>query len=329
MRQHLDRRLSNLFIQLVVCYQTGLHLEIGATMHQSEPATHLYLNNRQKICNRNSAHSSTIPCLYAYPDKPWQEFLSGRSGKPEGHVYLEGSECYRRQNATMVMPDKVNLADMEIDGSPIKWILREKAIEVLNEASASNICPQSGLKKFAKCFQDAVADRKGHADDPEVKSVLEFYHDNLPGLRETLEIPATFDMLLGLNPQKMPLGPDLRNRVCHLQYLAIRNRNLKQALIHDRIKQTADILKEGMRLTASPDLVEEAFRHVLVEKAPNEKTRLKLKHFFNLPSDSHEILQTSLGKQYTEIKVRISKEDEAIARLFNSYPFAYNRGQPG
>lgn len=73
--EHVSRRIAFFFQQLICCFQTKLHFEIGQVVSQGSSAKKVTLTD-QNLTNlefeRNAAHSSTLPCLLAYDLEEWE-----------------------------------------------------------------------------------------------------------------------------------------------------------------------------------------------------------------------------------------------------------------
>ncbi len=142
---HIERRVAIFFQQLVLCYGTKLHFEIGDTLHQGKSATALYLKDQngkcEKLSVRNAAHSSTIPCLIASDLKAWTQHKQHGQKEPQGFVYIKNSGIYNNATATMEMSRNINEAEI-------------KKIFANTPSSQSTI---SRLENGGKCIEPAYA----------------------------------------------------------------------------------------------------------------------------------------------------------------------------
>jgi hypothetical protein len=184
--QHLDKRVSQLFIQAVLCYQTGYRFREGQTIHQGLGAHHI--THRQGTLAFEAAHSPTIPSLYAYNPATQQE-----------SVFLYRSGFYDESNATIDLVKVVNEADSAMDWMDPNNSLRAKTVELLNSASKGAMTPEQVVKQFILQMVATIDVAKQKARKQEVRDVLQYYRDLTGPLLDYVDLPEHIDRWLNLN----------------------------------------------------------------------------------------------------------------------------------
>ncbi|NNM44200.1 MAG: helix-turn-helix transcriptional regulator [Chlamydiae bacterium] len=181
--QHLERRLSQLFVQAVVCYRTKYEFREGHVLHQGQNATPISSVVFQ------AAHCATVPCLYAKSPDTNREI-----------VYLYRSPFYDESNATIDVVKAVNDADRAIDEKYSDSLLRDKTIELLNRAARGEITPEQASKDFVHILIneiDKALERSGESE--EVKAVLELYREKAELLWSYVDQPEHIDRWLNVD----------------------------------------------------------------------------------------------------------------------------------
>jgi hypothetical protein len=185
-QQHLDKRVSQLFIQAVLCYQTGYQFREGHTIHQGLGAHHI--QHAQGTLAFEAAHSPTIPCLYATNPATGQE-----------SVFLYRSGFYDESNATIDLVKAVNEADSAMDWMDQNNSLRVKTVELLNRASRGEMTPEQVVGQFMQEMSATIDVAKQKAKKQEVRDVLQYYKDLAGPLARYIAHPEHIDRWLDLN----------------------------------------------------------------------------------------------------------------------------------
>ncbi len=182
--QHLEKRVSQVFMQAVVCYRTGYTFREGHTLHQGLGAHNLHYNYQS--ISFQAAHSATVPCLYA------------TAGNTE-FVYLYRSGIYDESNATVDMVKAVNDADRAIDEKYTDSLLRKKLVTLLNKASHGIMTPEQVSKAFALQLLAEIDKSIKREKNAQVKDVLQIYRDRAELLWSYVDQPEHIDRWLNLN----------------------------------------------------------------------------------------------------------------------------------
>jgi hypothetical protein len=286
--EHVEKRVAVAFQQYVLSYGTGLHFEVGDTSDQGEsaPALHIvtYRDEKGKLCTRNAAHSSTIPCVIAYDGNQWMNYQNRCGQKPEGFVYVKGSYIYASANATSAMPRMINEADIAIDGKKKEQRLRTRHLELMNRVSAGELTPVQALQRF---IDDAKSMSQAHTqlvNNDGVRRALEIFAGCFGDIGANLDQNQTFvDHLLGL---KIDFDNDsalVRKRVYQLRYKAIQDGQLAESKIVEKVQVLSRTILTRMGRTKKPDYFNETVRVVLAEQMGNESDRRILSKLFHDP----------------------------------------------
>ena len=288
---HIARRVAIFFQQLVVCYGTNLHFEIGTTLHQGESSKALYLKDHagqsEKLSVRNAAHSSTIPCLIAYDLQEWTQYRQTGQNKPQGFVYIKGSDIYHSANATLDMIRDINEADIEIDGKKDDSKLRERALEMLNQASCRVIDPGTGIAQFLALIIDLTSEKAKTAKKPGVRACLKIYLENLLAIQDQIKDPKQLDNLLGVKIDESPSSEKIRKTIHQLRFKAIRDNQHVQSALHQKISAVSKQVLVEIDRKKKPDYYDVAFQNVLIDSMENQNDKINLKKLFNHPHDAY------------------------------------------
>lgn len=294
-RDHINRRVAIFFQQLVCCYNTRLHFEIGRTLHQGESATSVQLvdhnNKKSKLCVRNAAHSSTLPCLVAYDGGKWKRYKEQNGPKPEGFIYINDSDTYKRANSTLEMPRDINEADIEIDGNEDSSILRSKSIALINEVSMGKKEPQEALEDFLKEITKLSKDKAQTARKRGVKKALEYFADELKELKQASKTPVFYENLLGVRVDANETSSIARKTVYKLRFQAIRKDQMIQSEILGKIDAVRSQVLAAVKNGRTPTYFEDAFRDLLTEKMRTDQDRMRLKKLFS-STEGHYFRET-------------------------------------
>lgn len=186
--QHLERRVSLLFMQAVLCYRTHFEFREGHTLHQGFNAHSLTTADLQVRTSFEAAHSATVPCLYAKQEGSSHEF-----------VFLYRSGFYDESNATISAIKAVNDADRVIDEKRTESSLRKKVVNHLRDASHERKSPVDVTKAFMKDLITEIKKALSVEKNPKVIDVLKIYLEKAQLLRSIADLPGTYDRWLDVN----------------------------------------------------------------------------------------------------------------------------------
>lgn len=290
--EHVERRVLFFFQQLIAVYKTKLYFESVGASDQAVPAAAVFVKvngSTQELTKRQAAHSSTHPRLIAYDNQAWKKHKEQGDPKPEGFVFLKGTDYYRTQNATMNMPKPINDADREIDEKTASSKLREKSAILVNKASQGELTPDQGILEF--CKEALVEVRAGKArliaanKDPAVQKVLSKYEDNLIVIMQQIQGDASFlENFLNI---KFGDGLDAKSTgvLLKIRYAAIRNLNIKQAELVQKVDAVRKIVLTAVSHGRKPDYFDLAFRATVIEQTHTNEDRQRLEKLFNFSPD--------------------------------------------
>lgn len=193
---HLEKRVSQLFAQAVMCFRTGYEFSIGKTIMQGLQENHIPTTNG--LVKFAAAHHATIPCLYAKVPNSQQEI-----------VFQYGSGFFNESNATLGVGLAINQADSAID---LK--LRNKLIELLNRCSKGELNPQQVTKRFIKVLKKEIRATRDSKDNQEIKGVLKVYANKARDLSYYIKDPESFDRWLGVDMSDPAELPSLKTIEC-------------------------------------------------------------------------------------------------------------------
>lgn len=185
---HLEKRVSQIFMQAVVCYGGGFIFREGHTIHQGLSAHHIPLGGKKEVLKFEAAHSATIPCLYAYSEETKEET-----------VFLYRSGFYDESNATDDLLKAVNEADSAIDWMDKQNSLRKKTVKLLNKASKGELSPEEVSKQFAVQLIETIDQAHQKAKKSEVQDILQLYRGKAELLRAYVKLPEHIDRWLDLD----------------------------------------------------------------------------------------------------------------------------------
>lgn len=296
-QEHFTRRVDLFLMQLVGCYGTRLHFEVGPTQHQAESSKSLYVEfngTKQKVCKRgpkqathNAAHSSTFPCLVAYDQEKWNAHKNGGTAKPKGIYFLQNSDLYKGTNSTCNLPRFVNDADIAVDGATHQSPFSNNALEVINQVSQGSITLYEAMKGFLESLEIEIRGKKRIAQDPGVKASLQVYYDEVKALSQEFEsnpnewIFTKIDLLI----DHEETTNRMRAAMLKIRSEAIRQNMRSQTELMNKINLlSTQILKEIRQTKKSnaPAYYEEAFKLLLIDKTGTELNRQRLTKLFAL-----------------------------------------------
>lgn len=325
MQLHVEKRVAIFFQQLVACYQTKLHFEIGTTLDQGESAPALKYETpdgiSHKLCTRNAAHSSTIPCLVAYKESEWKDFIDNKIDAAAGFIYFKGSHLYGLCNSTIDMPRAINEADIAIDGKSNDSALRKASLELLNKASQGQVSPMDGLKDFLKILTTMVDDKKHTAPKDDVKRALRHYARILKNINESInDDQEIFNQWLDIRLDPTDESAEVRKAIYHIRYKAIQTNLEAQAKVIDKIDRVKNTIFSAMKKEKTKYCFsEDAFKHSLINLA-NDDDAIRLRKLFNLPAENDTIAAYVKSKnrillESKQIKILLGEISKEFARM--------------
>lgn len=334
-----QRRIAAYYQQLILGYRTKLHFEEGKTVDQAESAATLSLSSvKQNLpLKMDASHSNTIPCLYAYDKEEWDAYQASlkqskhlQLAKPQGFIYMKGSDGYRFWNSTLEMPKLFNTSvDNTIDLG--QKGLRKVGLNILNRSAKGNISPEDGLKEFVDSFL-YILNREYKAalkENKEAKGLgLKLYRKELLRIQETLENDdESFHYYLNIKVNPNDQAEDIKKVIYEIRYQSIQKNFSKQAEIAQKIENIRHrIFSSFKRL---PAYAEEAFRELIIENSTTLDA-IRVKKYFNSPYELRknstrarniEIAKKKLSEARIRTKPGSRKREEsgleAIQRLSN------------
>ncbi len=299
--EHFELRIQLFFLQIIACYGVPYHFECEKANDQYGKGGTYKLKNPGKgpdgTVRTEAAHSSTLPCINAYPLDEWEGYEEG-GPKPQPLIYLKHSHLYIQHNGTRELAKWVNRADCLIDGTSADSRLRNKAIELLNEAAKGIHTPQKGIKIFCVHLKEWIekAQRKLESQDREADPrylILNIYKKQLEDIRSARKAdPGYFDHLVGVNIKNYPKEEILRKVVYKKRFELIQNCAAIESQIARHIldKQNKMLGKKNRSLSK----VDDRLRYVLLEKK-------------NCPS--HRLLTRLFGTSIQQLRTGIEKDN--------------------
>jgi hypothetical protein len=316
---HIDKRIALFFQQLIVCYKVPFVFEMGVTQHQAPSAPTLTKTAGGETIKVpfNSAHSATIPCLYAYHKSDHDKWLANPQAhpKPTAFVYLKGSDTYKSHNATIELIKVVNSADISLDGtSQSADQLRIKSIALINQAAKGLLTPQEGLKQFlleAKRILESRTESPGVK--PEIRKILAIYLERVETALDEINDESYFDQLINVTINHEPTeAAKLRKLIYARRFKIIRESQETQSVIAKKIAVlSAEIL--GVRRRPAN------FNSVLKKKI---LSLAQITH--NLQGKPHKPAQTLIDSQQHRQKFDVLMRDiRAECRSLTRCEYSY------
>ncbi len=296
MKEHVERRILFFFQQMIVCYQSKLHFESVGAQDQVDSAEAIYTKTGEEhtyYSERNAAHSAGNPCIVAYDPVQWKEYQEGKRAKPEGYVYLKGSDSYRTANSTMNMPKWMNIADREIDEKTAHSLLRKKGEDILNCGAQGGLTPDQGMLEYLDVALYEVQAAKQRLvlarKDEEVQLVLDYYERYLTKFKRIIRTdPFFLEKFLGLMMGDTTLDQSSKKIIFQMRYAAIRNCQINQAALIQKItavkKRVLDAIKEVSG--RKPDNFDAAFKTIIIALARTDDDRHRLEKLMNFSPEN-------------------------------------------
>lgn len=278
--EHVSRRIAFFFQQLICCFQTKLHFEIGHVVSQGSSAKKVILTDQNLASlefERNAAHSSTLPCLLAYDLEEWELYQAKKTKIPKGWIFLKGTDSYRLWNSTINMPRWVNMVDLQIDGTSRDQKLRYKTLHLINAAAKGEIDPEEGLELFIQLCIDQVELSYKAATQLMYRKVLNLYKYELESTQVSFNHNRSMwlEALLSIRIS----DESFRKVIYQIRYQAVRDAQLGQA----ELMQKIDLVKHKILSSykKKPPYFEAAFRSLLIAETYTQRNRQRLEKMYN------------------------------------------------
>lgn len=317
-QEHVERRVSFFFQQLLCCNRTNLHFESVTAQDQGESATPINMNVNtvvQKYVKRQAAHSGSNPCLIAYDNNQWSRYEAGLIPKPQGFVYLKDTDYYRTMNATMEMPIWFNDADREIDEKTRYSLLREKGEAILNRAAQGFITPDEGMVEYIQsALFEVYAGRVRlweSRQHPEVQEVLSYYEKYLLEIRQMIQSdPLFLEKFLNIKLGSATQDERSKRVILQIRYAAVRNCQINQSGLIQRIQHLKEWVLWNVKAAnrgRQPNNFDAAFNTLLVGCARTDQDRKRVEKLLNFsPINFEAQIQGGARTKYMNTKARIS-----------------------
>lgn len=278
--EHVSRRVDFFFQQIICCFQTKLHFEIGHVVSQGSSAKKVTIIDQNLISlefERNAAHSSTLPCLLAYDVKEWALYQKKKTKIPKGWVFLKGTDSYRLWNSTINMPRWINMVDLQIDGSSRDRKLRYKTLHLLNAAAQGELDPEEGLERFIAFAIEQVESSCQVATQSMYVKILYLYQEELESIKESFNYNRSvwLESLLSIQILDEPS----RKIIYQIRYQAVRDAQLGQAELIQKVELVQKKISSGYK--RKPAYFEAAFRSLLIAEAYTQRNRQRLEKLYN------------------------------------------------
>lgn len=278
---HLEQRVSLVFMQAVLCYKTNYRFREGHTLHQGYNAQSL--SYQGGVHEFNAAHRATVPCIYARSPQTQQEI-----------VYLYRSGYYDEGNATDDLLKKVNNADRAIDEKFNVSLLRENLVALLNRAAVGELTPDQVVKRFVEDLLAQIDVSFERETDLQVKDVLQVYRNRAELLRAYVNEAKHIDRWLDLRMDDPAFG-----------YTSNTVEKIKHNEPVDRVHVLTLIKKKIEELPAI--IMQERHQRENESRAPN--------HFYDLfhytvlnsfQEADRRVVEEALGMQFQALSRRVA-----------------------
>jgi hypothetical protein len=236
---HISRRVQLFFQQAILCYNTPFYYEADSALDQVGQGGSLNIPavfyngialTQESTHKTQAAHSSTLPCLYAYPKD-----IYGNLIRDQRFVFLRYTNYYKQQNATVELPIEVNQVDSRLDGTSQQNKLRQDAIILINQVARSKMNPTDATKKFLSKLVERIA-QLGNELSPEDarRDVLWIYFTHVREIGNgVVNSSQIFDQIMGV--KLSPSDEVLRNVVYRKRYEVIQEAECIECEIAHRI----------------------------------------------------------------------------------------------
>lgn len=300
---HLDRRVQLFFQQAIMCYNTPFIYEAEGAEDQYGLGRSIDLGNNKQH-RTQAAHSSTFPCLYAFPKDN-----DGKKIQDKKFVFLKYSDFYKKQNSTIELPIEVNQTDTQIDGKSCEHKLRTKALKIINMVALGKITPEKATNLFVKTLQKRLFTMLSNQEEKRYHQILDIYSRRLTEIQKGINENANyFDQILDLN---LPGEEDLLRQVVYAKrYKMLQTAAFIESKISKKIfEYQKNILKCRSKSLKSVDY---RLRYVLLKNISNSQS-----FFFE------RLFCCSLN----QLKVNITKSEDQLRRRENTIENFYMKNK--
>ncbi len=328
MREHIERNVLFFFQQMIVSHKTELHFESVGAQDQGEGTDAIVMKkngSRHKYVVRQAAHSSGNPCLVAYDNKKWQKYKEGKIPKPDGFVFLKGTDYYRTVNSTMNMPRWVNDADRFVGEMTKQSQLRERGNKLINKNAQGLITPDQGMEKYIRTALDEVNSAIHYLENnkkskSEILEVLCYYKKYYTEIQETIENdPQFLEKFLNLKLEDGTKSQKSQRKILQMRYAAIRNCQIDQSSLIQKIEnKSKKILREIKKgnNNRKPDHFLAAFRTTLIKQARTRENKQRLEKLLNFsPANYKAQLDGNAKVKYYKTRELLSAHERKINSL--------------
>jgi hypothetical protein len=169
-KNHFEMRVQLIFQQLLLVYSTNIVFRFCNKAVDQVGSTDISHSFRILDEGRYAAaHSSTIPCLR----------VENTASTVESVVFARGSFFFNCWNATVFLPEKVNIIDSALDRTRAKchnaFTFRERCTQIINRASIGNTTPYAGLHEFLDFAIAYTQELLASENDEEKQYILQTY----------------------------------------------------------------------------------------------------------------------------------------------------------
>jgi DNA-binding XRE family transcriptional regulator len=290
-KEHLLRRIEHFFLQLVTCFETGFHFEVGETQTQGFSAVKLEYNLNGMtalICKRNAAHSSTFPNLKAYPSKDWEKHKTTKREPPKSIDFLKSSDMYKRMNSTIAMPIGINQVDILIDGNRHDSDFSIKALGLLNKVSKKEITITEGLTHYITALKKKINTTVKKEKDIEKSLCLKIFKDEIAHLQEgVVQDPEKWAFAqLGLKVKLKKTSTEEKNALLKIQAKAIQRNMRSQScimqIVNHKAKIILELVKNKYNKKNKTAYFYESIMSLIIEATRTSNDERRIKQFFAL-----------------------------------------------
>jgi hypothetical protein len=308
--QHVNRRIQLFFQQTILCYNTPFFYDaegaedqigVGSEVRLSPEVTH----------KTQAAHSSTLPCLYAYPKD-----ANGQIDRSKRFVFLKYSNFYNQHNATIELPIEVNQADTRLDGKSGEEKLRDAALSITNRVAQAHMKPTKATKEFLERFEENLNQLINTLAENDLRrDVFQIYLVEVCGVRaEINQSKELFDQILGVKniseSEKI-----LRNVVYKSRFDMIQKAELIESQIAKRIFE-AEKATLGSKISSLKS-VDYRVRYILLKGASKDRERKCYEKFF---CTSLEQLQSTIKNKQEKFR----RVENAVGQFETKYQTQIN-----
>lgn len=297
--QHLERRVSQFFMMAAMCYDTGYSFGEGRVMHQG------YSSKQPKDSDLKmaSAHSATLPCLFAYSEESEVEV-----------VYLYRAGFYDESNATVDMVVEVNRADLAIDDKYKNCsLLRENTVSFLNKAAkGGKNTPERMTRLFVAALIKQIEESIEREKNAKVRDVLRLYGKKAERLKEYVADPDHTDRWLNVEMSNThPDWEEIRGKIHKLRARVIQADQQAQSVIKCKMDEVySSVMKAAVKARREKEDKKEVkgelapfFYQALFDMADNsklDKMRIKLCKLLNISSFTvnQSVCELKIGAKY-------------------------------